>query len=176
MRLQRRLFLAFLFFTSLGWSSITFAAGQPPKTIVDNGDSKSFVFVPEVKLTSVNNQFGNLIGARFGLMLNHKFMIGLGGYGMPIPENVPMGYGGVAVEYLPWSDRATHFSFGALVGAGGLPNLTFLVVEPHVKFNANISAWLRLGVGGGYRFIGGAGSADSLLRGPELTLSLGFGR
>lgn len=177
MRVQKQVVLVALVAFLLGWPALEVeASSQAPKTLIDDGMSKTFVFLPEVKITSLDGQFGSLAGARFGLMLDHKFMIGVGGFGVTSPAFLPMGYGGVVVEYLPFSDRVTHVSFGALVGGGGLSTLSFAVVEPEVRLNVNVNKWLRLGIGGGYRFIAGGGFADSVLRGPTMTFSLGFGR
>ena len=178
MRLRARITLTALTIIFFSWNAGSAQAGSPQtsKTLVDDRGDKGFIFAPELKLTSVDSQFGLLAGGRLGLMMDHKFLIGVGGYGMATPEYIPMGYGGVVLEYLPWSDRVTHVSFASLVGAGGLYANSFFVAEPEVRLNVNVNRWLRLTAGGGYRFIGGAGCANSALRGPQATLGIGFGK
>lgn len=157
----------------------SFSQGNPPpnpKTLVDTKGDKSFTFLPEVKLGQVADELGTAVGARFGLVLDHKFMIGLGGYGITSPQHVPMGYGGVTLEYLPWSDRKVHISFAGLVGGGAIWAENFFVAEPDIRLNVNVNSWFRIAVGGGYRFIGGARYANSVFDGPQMTLSMGFGR
>jgi len=52
----------------------------------------------------------------------------------------------------------------------------FLVAEPQVHAVWTIAPWLRVNVGGGYRFIGGADWLGDELRGPSGSLALQFGR
>jgi hypothetical protein len=178
MKLRKSIILIVLTIVFLAWPVVPAQAQstQAPTTLVDDRGAKTFLFVPEVKLTSIGSQFGVLAGARLGLMMDHKFLIGVGGYGLATPEYIPMGYGGIVMEYLPWSDRVAHISFAGLVGAGGLYANSFFVAEPEVRLNVNVNKWLRLTAGGGYRFIGGAGCANSALRGPQATLGIGVGR
>lgn len=115
-------------------------------------------------------------GARLSLLLDDKFMIGVAGYGMTKTGYVPMGYEGVVFEFLPHSDRLAHVLFGGLMGVGGRFNTAISVAEPEVRLNLNAAKWLRLGVGGGYRLVGGGGILNPGLRGPQATFSVGFGR
>ena len=48
----------------------------------------------------------------------------------------------------------------------------FLVADPQVSVHLNVTDWLRIGGGGGYRFIGGAGPDGDRLRG--LTAGIGL--
>jgi hypothetical protein len=53
---------------------------------------------------------------------------------------------------------------------------SFFVVEPEVNIMLNITEKVRLGFGGGYRFIGGAGRIDDRLEGfiANASLKLAF--
>ncbi|HEY4611797.1 MAG TPA: hypothetical protein VII11_02320 [Bacteroidota bacterium] len=84
-----------------------------------------------VKFTSVNDDFGVLVGGRGGWIINHTFSIGGAGYGLannirahsvgPFgQEFVDFGYGGLDLEYISNSDDLVHFSIHALIGAGGV--------------------------------------------------------
>jgi len=93
---------------------------------------------PVVKFTSVKNEFGVLVGGYGGWLVNHTFMIGLGGYGLANkikgapeaqqayqnfldrPVNIEFGYGGVVLEYIHNSNSLVHFAFSALIGAGSV--------------------------------------------------------
>ncbi len=93
---------------------------------------------PVVKMTSVKNEFGVLVGGYGGWLINHTFMIGGGGYGLvnkikgneaaqlayqvytDRPVNIEFGYGGVVFEYINNSNSLVHFAFSTLIGAGGV--------------------------------------------------------
>ena len=96
------------------------------------------------------------------------------------------GYGGFAVRYSVFGDNLPVYgTFGLVLGAGAV-NLhrdqgwnsesgwsdgwesndddwnsgrfdPFLVVQPEIALNTNVTRWLRLGVTGGYRFTNGVG-------------------
>lgn len=94
-------------------------------TPVDHGGYGALV----VKFTSVNNQFGVLVGARGGWIVNHTFAVGFAGYGLvnevaarvPGPLGQPfvnLGYGGLDLEYIANSDELIHYSVHSLIGAG----------------------------------------------------------
>lgn len=95
------------------------------------------------------------------------------------------GYGGLALRYSIFGNLPVYGTFGVVLGAGAV-NLhrdygwddeedwddgwnhdeeawdrgafdTFLVVQPEVALQANLTRWLRLGTTLGYRFTGGVG-------------------
>jgi hypothetical protein len=146
-----------------------------PGKAADSGEGVSFHFIPEMKFNSVVGHFGLSSGARFGVTLDQTIFIGLGGYGMVSPTAAQMGYGGIAVEYLPWSDRKTHVSFGCLIGGGGYWVESFFVAEPEVRLNIKIRRWFHIGIGAGYRFTGGHNSVTKAFGGPFASISFGFG-
>lgn len=97
---------------------------------------------PEFKFGKVNNQFSLLLGGKGGWVINNKFVIGGGGYGMPsnntfdYTENLEdidgnlvvdstrkldlgMGYGGIFFEYVLNPKKALHLTFPLFIGAGG---------------------------------------------------------
>ena len=49
---------------------------------------------------------------------------------------------------------------------------SFFIAEPEANLNLNITKLLRLGFGGGYRFIGGARNLDDRLGGPFASVAL----
>lgn len=155
---------------------IAAAAQQDPKTLVEGKVTKSVLIAfPEVKFSAVDGRFANFVGVRGGILLNDKFLIGVGGYGLTNVRTLPaMGYGGLVLEYTPIPHEAVTFSVGGLIGGGGANAVSFFTAEPEARLRVNITRWFRLGFGGGYRFIGGAGCANSILRGPVATLSVEF--
>ncbi|HUV13362.1 MAG TPA: hypothetical protein VMY18_06940 [Acidobacteriota bacterium] len=157
-------------------SLVQAATQQDPKTLVDGKVSKSgLIAFPEVKFSTVDGRFANFVGVRGGILLNDKFLIGAGGYGLTNVRTLPaMGYGGLVLEYSIQPQSMMHFSVGGLVGGGGVIWESFFVAEPEARLRINVTNWFRLGFGGGFRFISGAGCLNSVLRGPVATLSAEF--
>jgi hypothetical protein len=113
------------------------------------------------------------------------------------PINIEMGYGGVVLEYINSSNSLVHFAFNALIGAGGVsykeredndwewndnnngPTDAFFIVEPEFKAELNITAFLRINVGGSYRFVSGiniTGLKNSDIAGPSANITFKFGK
>jgi hypothetical protein len=88
---------------------------------------------PETRVTSVMASPALLLGAQGGWVINHRFILGLGGYGLATRHDVPeamrvggspstleMGYGGIRLGYTVAPESLVHFGFGMLLGGGGL--------------------------------------------------------
>jgi hypothetical protein len=82
-----------------------------------------------------NGQSALFVGAYGGWMINHKLMIGLGGYGLAsrhqgIGKNAgtneqnqwKMGYGGLMVEYHFYENKRVYFTVNTLIGGGIIKN------------------------------------------------------
>lgn len=132
---------------------------------------------PSVKFTQIGNDFGVLVGGKGAWIINHTFAIGGGGYGLANnvetkgSENIPnavlnFGYGGVILEYIKNSDQLIHYTFSALIGAGGVNyrernggemgsqnNKSFFVIEPEANAEFNIATFFRVNLGVSYRFL-----------------------
>lgn len=165
-----------LVFVALGLSGAR-AQEQQDQTILKGTVKKSFVIAPEVKLSSIGHRFASFAGIRGGVVLNRKFLIGVGGYGLTNTGSVtPMGYGGLVLEYSHTPGRLFHLTAGGLVGAGGFAfGESFFVAEPGVRAVINVTRWLHPGFGVSYRFVGGAGPLNSCARGPAATIGVAFG-
>ncbi len=161
---------------------------------------------PVVKFTSINDQFGVLVGGRGGWIINHSFVIGGGGYGLVnevegtqlLNERkmfLNFGYGGFEMEYIMNWEKIAHSSVYLLIGGGGVNHRdrtremdwnwdndetdVFFVIEPAVNFELNIVSFFRLGIGASYRFISGvddSGLTDKDLSGPSAMLTFKFGK
>lgn len=162
---------------------------------------------PTIKYTTFYDQSAILLGGYAGVMLNSKIMLGAGGYALvnniEAPENSPgyptqywnMWYTGFVPEYTIKSDKLFHAAVGLLIGGGGVfkseryhgvsdentdwDHSGFFVGEPHVSFEMNITKYLRIGVGGSYRYVQGSntsGITDSQLSGPAAHFTLKAGR
>ena len=88
---------------------------------------------PESKLTTVMSSPALLLGAQGGWVVNHRFILGLAGYGLAsrhevpetmrvggLPSTLEMGYGGLRLGYIVAPASLVHFGFGVVMGGGGL--------------------------------------------------------
>jgi len=159
---------------------------------------------PFLQLTSINEQFGVLVGGGGGVIIDHTISIGGAGYGLAndvTEENAPasrpyldVGYGGVFIQYIHRSDDLIHFTGGFLIGGGGVGyrrstsvdgsdvgsqmNDAFFVLEPGVESVLNVTRYFRVAVGGGYRYVAGIetpGLSNSDIAGPVLKVMFNFG-
>jgi hypothetical protein len=153
---------------------------------------------PVVKFSQVMDEFAVLMGGRGGWIINHKFAIGGGGYGLvnsiPSPEDpdyvLSFGYGGVELTYIIASDQLVHTNIYALIGGGGVDYVerdyedenysddTFFIVEPGVDMIINVTSFFRFGLGLHYRFIAGvdySGILNNDLAGPSVAVTFNFG-
>lgn len=163
---------------------------------------------PTIKYTTFNDQSAILLGGYAGVMLNSRIMLGAGAYALvnniEAPEKTPgdptqywnMWYTGFVPEYTFKSNKLFHVAAGVLLGGGGVYKSEryhgldnedregwdysgFFVGEPHVNFEMNITNYLRVAIGGSYRFVQGsntAGITDSKLSGPAAHFTLKAGR
>lgn len=157
-----------------------------------------------------NGEDAIFTGAYGGWMINHKFMIGLGGYGLVTSHDgyamngetntankLKMGYGGLMLEYTFFEKKRIHVTTNLLVGAGAVVNASrsgspdingdtwhsdeesgFRVIQPSINIETDVTPWLRVAVGGGYRYITSvdmSGITDGKMSAPTANLSLKFG-
>jgi len=85
--------------------------------------------------SSFNGKSAVFTGGYGGWMINHKLMIGVGGYGLTTRQKgyglnaqtheqnyYKMGYGGLMVEYTFFGDKMIHLTANTLVGGGFIKN------------------------------------------------------
>lgn len=108
------------------------------------------------------------------------------------------GYGGLLIEPIIMPKFPVHVSFPIILGAGGIARSrftdldypydytdvfiedaeAFLIAEPGIEIEFNVARWMRLGVGGTYRFttsVEPSGFTSNPLNGFTGGLSLKFG-
>lgn len=138
---------------------------------------------PFMEATSINKQFGLLVGGGGGVIIGHTIRLGGAGYGLvnnvsdeEAPSGRPylnVGYGGGFLQYVHRSDDLVHFNIGVLVGAGGVGyraqngddgdsgngrdtlSDAFFVVEPSLDAELNVTRNFRISIGAGYRIVSG---------------------
>ncbi|HVN58557.1 MAG TPA: hypothetical protein VMT63_09690 [Bacteroidales bacterium] len=118
------------------------------------------------------------MGGKIEWLVAHSFGFGFGGtgfineyhYDAGLARNVFLtgGYGGLFLEPVLFPKFPVHLSFPALFGAGGISYITkgndtyhnmiqdsqaFLVAEPSVELEMNVTRHFRLAFGTSYRFI-----------------------
>ncbi len=134
------------------------------------------------RYSKINNEDGILLGARGGWIINHGISIGLGGYGfvnninymgadesgMPYEYELTGGYAGLVIEPIIGAKWPVHIAVPILIGGGGVSDNDwddswdpgpfdgnsegFFVVEPGIEIELNMVKFLRLAIGGYYRF------------------------
>jgi hypothetical protein len=155
------------------------------------------------KFTPIQGSFGTLLGGYGGWLINKTLMIGGGGYGLTSQilstapsqsgKNISFGYGGIVLEYIGLSDKVFHYAVQGFVGWGGAgyytqgsrtnfsrldPNTTLMVFEPSVMAELNVTNFLRISAGGGYRIVTGStleGLSNADLSSYSISLNVKFG-
>ncbi len=151
-----------------------------PNTPVDHGGYLAFTF----GYTQIDNQDAVNLGGRIGWLINHRFTLGLAGYGYynnlhktknsaPHEYAISGGYGGLFIEPIVKPFAPVHVSFPVIFGVGGAAATkkdiwednydnnynydsdVYLVFEPGVDVEFNILKYFRLAVGASYRLTNG---------------------
>ena len=156
---------------------------------------------PGLKFTSAGGEMAIMGGGQGAWVINHTVAIGGAGYSLTSdhevtgaggPYELSFSYGGLLLEYIRDADDLVHW-YGALIVAHGSFSLTdptlpddsddieedgFLVLEPTINAELNITEHFRLAAGVGYRLASGVTSdflAASDLSGATFNITLRFG-
>lgn len=156
---------------------------------------------PAIRVAGLKGETGIFVGGYGGWVINHTFMFGGGGYGLLNEVKAPfsgkqgepvyfkMGYGGLVFEYVNNSHRLWHWTVHTLIGMGGIEltskedwsfkyDDSFLIIEPSICVELNVTTNFRASLGVGYRHIDGvnlSGITDEDLKGVVTSLNLKFG-
>lgn len=130
-------------------------------------------------------------GGYGGIEFGRELFVGWGGY--ESTESFTLGegtdefnfsYHGPVIALSPNATRLVHPRFTFLTGAGRLSDVEkggrdrMLVFQPSAGFEFNVLQWFRLGVEGGYRFVGDSdrfGVSGGELSSPFAQVELRFG-
>lgn len=131
---------------------------------------------PSIRFNSANEQFGVWGGGRVGFIVNSILGYGVEGYGLltnvqadyPQGERFQAGVAGCYVESIFHPESRTHLALSLLVGAGSAVaedldeisqedayDNSFLVMEPEISLEYNLSRNIRFSPGLSYRWISG---------------------
>ena len=133
-----------------------------------------------MQYTEIQNRDAFVFGARGGITMGHTVTLGIGGAGffndMHYDESAQQdislagGYGGFFFEPVVFPKYPVHVSFPILIGAGGVAVVTnndddswdedfkseasdaFMVIEPGVEVELNITRFFKFCVGAYYRY------------------------
>lgn len=187
----------------------SFAQESGIESLAGKGNTKLRVGgfgAPAIKFTTFDKKMGVLLGGYAGVMLNSRLMLGAGAYALVNNLEAPranpadptlywnMWYTGFVPEYTIRSNKLFHVAAGALIGGGGVMKneryhgfdendpqeySSFFVGEPHVNLEMNITSYLRVAIGGSYRFVQGSnttGITDERLSGPAAHFTIKAGK
>ena len=158
--------------------------------------------------STIDNKHSLQFGGRGSWIIQHSFAIGFGGtgfineyhYDIILDKDVFLtgGYGGIYLEPILFPKEPVHLAFPVLFGAGGISFVSyndadwnanfvedyeaFLIIEPGVEIELNLTRFMRVGFGTTYRYptsfdVGQiSGSADTeSLRGFTYNITFKFG-
>jgi hypothetical protein len=161
---------------------------------------------PAIKISSFNDQFAFMTGGWGACIINNRFTVGGGGYGIAnsirlggpdaeIFRNLKMGYGGPEIGYIFYPGKSVNFGGSLLVAAGAAfwetyPKIKtekifsndfkiFPVLEPAFYVELALNRFMRLHTGISYRYVKGAESLyikDTDLRGLSVYTGILFGK
>jgi len=138
----------------------------------------------DMRFSNFDAKAGLLLGGRGGVILNHKLVIGGGGYGLANRTRVTLtdlngndsmgrmnfGYGGILLEYIFFPQKPFHFAVPLLIGSGStkiynisddffsnslIESSTFLLLEPGIDIELNLLKFVRFTCGASYRLASG---------------------
>lgn len=122
--------LAILIFMSLAINSFGQDADSVP--VKDDNQTTGCFISFDTKISSLQDEYITYSGLKFGFVKNHKFTVGLAGYGLTEKNTFNytdeltnihkfqnnISYGGLIVEYTFFPDLPLHVSLPVLIGGG----------------------------------------------------------
>ena len=160
--------------------------------------------------SNIDDKHALQFGGRGSWVIQHSFAVGFGGsgfmneyhYDIVMDKDVFLtgGYGGIYLEPILFPRSPVHLAFPVLLGAGGVSFIShndvewdsnfvedydaFLIIEPGVDIELNLTRFMRVGLGATYRIptsfdVGQSpvGSVDAeSLRGMTYNVTFKFGK
>lgn len=176
------------------------------KTLLGSSSSIGGYGSISVLYSQIESKDAFVFGARGAVVMGHVFALGIGGAGFindftydPLEdENVSLagGYGGMFFEPIIFPKFPVHISVPVLVGVGGVAytsmqpeawdneynvedSETFLVIEPGLEMEMNITRYFRFSLGGYYRYTSGIDLMETesdVLNGFSFGVNFKFGK
>jgi len=150
------------------------------KTLLNQDIQHGFYLSFDMGVGEINNTELIELGGRLGWIINHGLTIGFAGQGfinnvdtdyntLDDPD-LTGGYGGILIEPIVKPMSPVHVSFPVILGAGGIHKGgydygdnywedewksntdAFFIARPGVELEANVARFMRIAVGGYYRW------------------------
>ena len=153
-------------------ASLSAQETKPERTLLGPDVTYTSVWAPEVKFSSIQGKMGALIGGYGGVYVNRTVMLGFTGAVNLTHPTVNYGYFGGIAQVIAYPGKMVHMS-GQLVIAYGttkdyenpknglLDNFwnisgeRFMMTEPGINLEVNLSDGITLVAGASYRFVSG---------------------
>ncbi len=138
-------------------------------TDAQNNESISTGFGgPSVQVTQFDGEWTSETGGFGACFLTKNLYLGGGGFGLFIEKGsykYSMGYGGIMLGYVIAPQNKIHLNSYLLGGWGGITERSadqwefsddFFIIKPSVELEFNVTNWMRIAAGGGYKLVLGA--------------------
>jgi hypothetical protein len=184
---------------------------QDIQTLMGGNESVGGYGAISMQYTELDNRDAFVFGARGGVLIGHMVTLGLGGSGFfndmhydatsGLDLSLAGGYGGFFFEPILFPKFPVHVAFPVLIGAGGVAVVStnsssdwndnynseasdaYMVVEPGVEIELNVTRFFRFCIGGNYRYTSNVNIEDpmfdvspDILRGFSGGVTFKFGR
>jgi hypothetical protein len=145
---------------------------EPVKSLFRQDITINELWTPEMKINSIQDKTGTLVGFYGGALMNRTFLIGIsGGVNLGHPT-VNYGYFGGIVQYIFKSAETVHWSGQILLAYGttkdyedpkeglldnfwNISGAHFFILEPGLNLEVNLSRRVTLVAGLSYRHVSG---------------------
>lgn len=150
---------------------------NPERTLFGPDVIYTSVWAPEVRISPIQGKAGATIGGYTGVMINHTFLLGFTGAVNLTHPTVNYGYFGGIARAVAYQTRMVHISAQLVVAYGSTKDYEnpksslfdnfwnisgerFMMTEPGVSLEVNLSPGIALVAGAGYRFVSGIDSGN----------------
>lgn len=159
---------------------------MPGRTLLGPDVRYTSVWSPEVRISSIQGNIGASIGGYTGVMINSTFMLGITGSVNLTHPTVNYGYFGGIAQAVVSPSRMVHLSAQLVVAWGSVKDYEnpksslfdnfwnisgerFMMTEPGVNLEVNLSDGISLVAGAGYRFVSGIDAGNEYVDITHLT-------
>jgi hypothetical protein len=164
------------------------------KTLMGNNKALGGYGALSMEYTQIDDRDAFVFGARGGVLMGHIITLGIGGSGffndvhydsnLGADISLAGGYGGFFFEPVLMPKMPVHIAFPIMIGAGGVSVVrnnnsdwlddfdfkseesdAFMVIEPGIEVELNITRFFRFCIGGYYRY-----TTDVEIENPEFNI------
>ena len=153
-------------------ASVSAQETKQERTLLGPDVTYTTVWAPEVKISTIQGKTGALIGGYGGIMINRNLLLGLTGAVNLTHPTVNHGYFGGIAQVIAYPGRMLHVSGQMIIAYGSTKDYEnpkssmfdnfwnisgerFMMTEPGVNAEVNLSEGVTLVAGVSYRFVNG---------------------